>query len=62
MNSTTLYLTTCKVCEVLKHVLLTTLIATWAFGESAGRARAAGALARDGYHKEAKALMMGDKK
>jgi len=30
----------------------------WAFGESAGRARAAEALWREGYHEEAKRLML----
>ena len=39
-----------------------TLIAIWigfiAFGESAGRARAAEALWREGYHEEAKRLML----
>jgi len=33
----------------------------WAFGESAGRARAAAELHRQGYHKEAKALMLESK-
>ena len=32
-------------------------MAIWAFGESAGRARAAEALWREGYHEEAKRLM-----
>ena len=32
----------------------------WAFGESAGRARAAAELSRQGYYKEAKALMLDD--
>ena len=32
----------------------------WAFGESAGRARAAAELHRQGYYKEAKALMLDD--
>jgi len=39
-----------------------TLLAMWigfiAFGESAGRARAAEALWREGYHEEAKRLML----
>ena len=39
-----------------------TIIAIWigfiAFGESAGRARAAAELSRQGFHKEAKALML----
>ena len=30
----------------------------WAFGESAGRARAAAELHRQGYYEEAKALML----
>jgi hypothetical protein len=34
----------------------------WAFGESAGRARAAAELSRQGYHQEARNLMLGDKK
>ena len=33
----------------------------WAFGESAGRARAAAELSRQGFHKEAKALMLESK-
>ena len=33
----------------------------WAFGESAGRARAAEALWREGYHEEAKRLMTENK-
>ena len=45
--------------------ILRTLIAVWigliAFGESAGRARAAAELSRQGYHKEAKALMLESK-
>ena len=41
-----------------------TLIALWigfiAFGESAGRARAAAELSRQGFHEEAKRLMLDD--
>ena len=33
----------------------------WAFGESAGRARAAAELSRQGFHAEARNLMLGDK-
>jgi hypothetical protein len=33
----------------------------WAFGESAGRARAAAELTRQGYYDEAKYLMTGNK-
>ena len=32
----------------------------WAFGESAGRARAAAELSRQGYHQEARNLMLGE--
>jgi len=35
-------------------------MAIWAFGESAGRARAAAELSRQGYHTEARRLMLGD--
>tara|TARA_A200000159_G_scaffold30049_1_gene26629 strand:- start:3114 stop:3251 length:138 start_codon:yes stop_codon:yes gene_type:complete len=38
--------------------LTTAVMAIWAFGESAGRARAASELYRQGYIKEAKALML----
>ena len=42
-----------------------TLLAMWigfiAFGESAGRARAAAELHRQGFYKEAKALMLASK-
>ena len=41
--------------------LVAVAMATWAFGESAGRARAAAELSRQGFHKEARALMLGDK-
>ena len=34
----------------------------WAFGESAGRARAAAELSRQGYHQAARNLMLGDTK
>lgn len=62
MTTTVLYNTTCRVCEIIKLGLVTAVMAAWAFGENAGRARAAGELARQGYHKEAKALMMELKK
>lgn len=34
----------------------------WAFGESVGRARAASILSQQGYHKEARNLMLGENK
>ena len=36
-------------------------MALWAFGESAGRARAAAELSRQGYHQEARNLMLENK-
>jgi len=33
----------------------------WSFGETVGRAKAAAELHRQGYHKEAKALMLESK-
>ena len=52
---------TCKLCKIVKTALVTFAIGVWAFGESAGRARAAEALWREGYHEEAKRLMMENK-
>ena len=49
---------TCKLCKVLQTALSVAFVALIAFGESAGRARAASALAREGFHDEAKALML----
>ena len=40
-------------------LLTTILVGIVAFGESAGRARAAAELHRQGYHEEAKNLMLG---
>ena len=39
-------------------VLVGMLVAIMAFGESAGRARAAAELSRQGYHEEARRLML----
>ena len=52
---------TCKLCSVISKALTVAFMAIVAFGESAGRARAANELYRQGYHKEAKALMLDDK-
>jgi hypothetical protein len=49
---------TCKICSKIRNVLGVALVALIAFGESAGRARAAAELTRQGYHDEAKALML----
>jgi hypothetical protein len=52
---------TCKFCSVISKVLTVAFMAIVAFGESAGRARAASELSRQGYHDEAKALMLSPK-
>jgi hypothetical protein len=44
--------------KVLSKTIVAIGMFLWAFGESAGRARAAAELSRQGYHKEAKALML----
>ena len=48
-----------KMFKALGKVLLGMFMAIVAFGESAGRARAAAELSRMGYQDEAKALMLG---
>lgn len=48
---------TCKICSVLRKALAVAFVGMIAFGESAGRARAASELSRMGLHEEAKALM-----
>jgi len=48
---------TCKICSVIRKALAVAFVGIIAFGESAGRARAANELARQGYYDEAKALM-----
>ena len=52
------YNITCKVCDVIRKLLVTAFVAVVAFGENAGRARAAHQLASMGLHEEAKALML----
>jgi len=47
-----------KLFKVIGKSLLAVFIGMIALGESAGRARAASELARQGYMKEAKALML----
>ena len=50
---------TCGVCVAIRNVLITFWVGCIAMGESAGRARAAAELHRQGYTKEAKKLMTG---
>lgn len=52
---------TCKICSVIRKALAVAFVGIIAFGESAGRARAASELSRMGLHEEAKALMLGPK-
>ena len=56
MTSTT-WTYTCKICKMIRTALSIAFVGIIAFGESAGRARAASELSRQGYHDEAKALM-----
>ena len=48
---------TCKVCTLIQNVMIGAFISMIAFGETAGRARAAAELSRHGMHDEAKVLM-----
>ena len=50
---------TCKLCGVIRQALAVMFVGLIAFGESAGRARAARELARQGYTDEAKNIMLG---
>ena len=59
LTQTSFYNITCKICTVIRNALITAFVAVIAFGESAGRARAASELSRQGYHEEAKNLMLG---
>ena len=52
---------TCKICKTIRTALGIAFVGLIAFGESAGRARAAAELHRQGYYKEAKALMLENK-
>ena len=49
---------TCKMCSIISKALTIAFMAIVAFGESAGRARAAAELSRQGFHEEARALML----
>ena len=53
---------TCKVCTVIRNALVAMWCGIIAMGEVAGRSRAAAELHRQGYHEEAKALMLELKK
>jgi hypothetical protein len=53
--------TTPKFIRTFSKYAIAVGMGIWAFGESAGRARAAAELHRQGYYKEAKALMLESK-
>ena len=61
MTTTLIYRQTCEVCEKIKNASLKVMMAIWSFGESAGRARAAAELHRQGFTAEAKKLMLENK-
>ena len=50
-----------KFIKTLGKYALAFAMGVWAFGESAGRARAAAELHRQGFYEEAKRLMLEDK-
>jgi hypothetical protein len=50
-----------KFIKTLGKYVVAFAMGVWAFGESAGRARAAAELTRQGYYDEAKYLMTGNK-
>lgn len=49
---------TCKICTALRNAAVAFIAFIMATGEIAGRSRAASELYRQGYHEEAKALML----
>ena len=49
---------TCKICSVIRNALVAFIAFIVASGEIAGRSRAAAELTRQGYHEEAKALLL----
>lgn len=51
---------TCNICNVVRNALVVAFLGVVAFGESAGRARAASQLAEMGYYEEAQHLMKGE--
>lgn len=58
LTHTSFYNITCKICSAIRKALFTAFVAVVAFGESAGRARAAAELARMGHMDAAKSLIL----
>ena len=52
------YQETCEICEKVAHLVSKVLDGIVAHAEIVGTARAAAQLSQQGYHKEAKALML----
>lgn len=59
--SNTTWTYTCKLCKMIRTAFSIAFVGLIAFGENAGRARAAAELSRMGMQDEAKALMLGQK-
>jgi hypothetical protein len=59
LTHSSFYHLTCKFCTVVRNVLVTIFLGMIAFGESAGRARAANILAQHGRMDLAKEIMLG---
>jgi|TARA_B110000858_G_C17779363_1_gene463966 hypothetical protein len=62
MTTVTISTYYCTFCGAVKKAALTALMGMIAFGESTGRARAASALAQQGYPELARKIMLGDDK
>mgnify|MGYP001465618642 FL=1 len=62
MTTQTLSIYYCRICDSISNGLKTIGNGCISFFETAGTARAAAELTRQGYHKEARALMMDLKK
>ena len=56
------YKQTCEICDWISKMAQIAFVAVIAFGESAGRARAASHLSSMGYYEEAKSLMLKEDK
>ena len=62
MTTATISTYYCNFCQAVKTMAITAFCAMLAFGESTGRARAASALAQQGYPELARKIMLGDDK
>jgi len=60
MTTATISTYYCNFCDAVKTVAIKFGKGFWAFAESYGRARAASMLSQQGFHKEARNLMLLD--